>query len=176
MKKLLFACVITSSVMVFSQTAPKIEHNIKNAKQAILLELRDTLIIRRKAKFAAKNALGGAYIALKAAVENVIDYITHSEEFLTAIDKVTNYQVHCICDEGITFKDISYEYDEPLMRKIDLELEIAFPDIDEQTATFFNIFYATLVNSHGCRMLLDKLTKVEKRLKKLQSSNNNIIS
>src|SRR5947207_993801 len=54
-------------------------NHIKKAKQAILSELRETLVIGRKAKFVAKNALKDAFVILKEQIKSTLDCIIHSE-------------------------------------------------------------------------------------------------
>ena len=134
-------------------------NHIKEQKLVVLAELRKTLVVGRKAKFAAKQDLKDAFPALKTKIKNTIDLIVHSEEFSDALTSTTDYQKECICEKNMTFDQITYEKNEAISNKISLELHQAFPQLDEKTNTLFNIFYITYANSNGCKLLIDKLDK-----------------
>ena len=147
-----------------------IEHRLESINQAkiqIMQDLRHSLTVGRKAKFAAKNFLGSSYGALKLQVQIVVDCVVSSEEFINVINEVTDYQVRCICEDNIAYEDISYTPNETMIRKIDQELLAVFSEISEQVNTFFNVFYVTKVNVLGCYLLLKKLAKEEKKLKNI---------
>ena len=153
---------ITISVDVLEKSL----NHIKEQKLAVLAELRQTLVIGRKAKFAAKQSLKDAFPALKTKIKNTIDFIVHSEEFSDGIATTTDYQKECICENNMTFDQITYEKNEAISNKINLELQQAFPQLDEKTNALFNVFYVTYVNSSGCKLLIDKLDKEINKIRK----------
>ena len=127
LKNIFFIFSITASTIIargaVSQEERTIQEKIayiQRAKQAVLVDLRDTYITGRKAKLIAKSVLGDRYPLLKMHVKNAIDNIIYSEEFLNAVYGVIAYQMDCICEKYVAFEDITYEENNALVRKIDV--------------------------------------------------------
>jgi|GEM_PF-6742639 len=171
-KYLFFICTILTTIASATDTFDSIEavqqqlYTIHQAKIAIIQELKNTLIIGRKAKYIAKQVLDDSYDVLKMNIKNSIDNILYSQEFMDSLEMVVNYQIECICDKNIAFEDITYEQQDILVRKIDLELKTNFTELNDTITTLFNIFYVATINKRGCKCLLNALEKLEKRLNK----------
>jgi hypothetical protein len=139
--------------------------HIDQQKRAIVLEINKTMILGKKAIEHIKATLGDAYEQMASEVTTVVNSIITSEEFSTSLDKVTDYQVTCIVNNGMHFDDISYDpQDYSIDQKIDDELTNAFPSLDQQTEQLFNIFYVTVANYRGGKLLLEKLALKEAEL------------
>jgi hypothetical protein len=173
LRNIFFIFSITASTIIARGAISQEEHvqekiaYIQRAKQAVLIDLRDTYITGRKAKLIAKSVLGDRYPILKFQVKNAIDNIIYSEEFLNAVYDVIAYQMDCIREKDIAFEDITYEENNTLVRKIDVELKTIFPELNEDVNTLFNIFYVAVANCRVCKILLDQLKKEEDCLKKM---------
>jgi hypothetical protein len=139
--------------------------HIDQQKGAIVLEIKKTMIVSEKAIEHMKATLGNEYEQLALEVTRVINSIITSEEFSTSLNKVTDYQVTCIMNNGMHFDDINYDpQDYSINQKISDELTKAFPSLDQQTEQLFNIFYVTVANYRGGKLLLEKLSSKQKEL------------
>lgn len=159
-------------------TTSRIDH-IKQQEGSVVLGIKKTMIVSEKAIPHMKAVLGDQYEPLASAVTIVVNTIITSEEFSDSLDKVTNYQVTCIIDKGMHFDDISYNpQDYSIDQKIDDELTKAFPSLDQQTEQLFNIFYVTVANYRGGKLLLEKLAlkkaALQQELLALEASNHDI--
>jgi len=170
MRRFIFSLLILSITASNNPIIPTItieqtRNHIAQEKIVIAQLAHDSLIAYKKAKLMIKSSLNEHYLPLKLVIKKVINKIIVSDEFSYSITKITDYQVQCIVDEHMMFNDITYNpADYPMGQKIDQELALAFPEVNQTINTVFNVFYVTLVNCRGCQLLLEKLTVKEQSL------------
>jgi len=168
MFKKLFTGLIIATLFVTAQThcsdqnsmlQAKLDH-IAQQKQAIMLELKKTITLGKKAIEHMKSLFGDEYEQKASKVTTVINTIITSQEFHNTLDKSTDYYITSIVNEGMNFDNIIYSpQDNSIDQKINDELAKAFPSLDAQTEQLFNIFYVTMANVRGIKLLLEKLTE-----------------
>jgi hypothetical protein len=164
---LTFAALSASSAQCSDgTTAPSdlIDH-MDQQKRAIVLEIKKIMIVSEKAIPHMKTLLGDKYEQLTSEITAVVNNIITSEEFNVSINHFTDYQLNHIVEKGLCYNDIGYpEIAYPIFKKIDDELTKAFPSLDQQTEQLFNIFYVTIANYRGGKLLLEKLALKEAEL------------